>query len=184
MNIALRRAMTVQDYLDWANAQDEAPRTELINGHIVAMAAERAVHFEVKLAAVNALGAAIKRAGINCHAMTDGPTVRIDDHTAYGPDSLVYCGEKVHPDSLTVSNPVIIVEVLSPTSRHTDTSAKLIGYFTLPSVHHYLIIDPDARTVTHHSRANNGAISEQTLTTEELDLDPPGIKVVASDLLG
>jgi Uma2 family endonuclease len=46
---------------------------------------------------------------------------------------------------------VIVVEVISPTSAHSDTSAKLIGYFKLPSVQHYLVIDPDARTVTHHS---------------------------------
>jgi len=176
--------MTVQDYLDWASAQSDAPRTELINGQIVAMAAERAVHSEVKLAAVNVLDAAIQRAGISCYEMTDGPTVRIDDHTAYAPDALVYCGDMVDPDSIIVSNPVIVVEVLSPTSRHTDTSAKLIGYFTLPSVYHYLIIDPDVRTVKHHSRAANGTISERTLTTEELDLDPPGIKVLASDLFG
>ena len=85
---------------------------------------------------------------------------------------------------MLVPNPVIVVEVLSPTTRHTDTSAKLIGYFKLPSVHHYLIIDPDARTVTHHARAADSTVSGRTLTNEELDLTPPGIKVLASDLLG
>ena len=40
MNIALRRAMTVPEYLAWADAQSEQPRTELINGQIVAMRAE------------------------------------------------------------------------------------------------------------------------------------------------
>src|SRR5438477_8752609 len=129
MNIAVRRAMTVQDYLAWATTQTDESRTELINGQIVAMPPERLIHVETKLAAVVALKAAIAKAGVLCHALGDGPTVRVDDHTAYGPDALVYCGEKLRPDTMLVPNPVIVVEVLSPTTRHTDTSAKLIGYF-------------------------------------------------------
>jgi Uma2 family endonuclease len=60
--------------------------------------------------------------------------VRIDDHTAYEPDALVYCDDNLAPDAMLIPNPIIVVEVLSPTTRHGDTSAKLIGYFKLPSV--------------------------------------------------
>jgi Uma2 family endonuclease len=181
MNIAFRSAMTVQDYLAWADSEGEFPRTELINGQIVAMTPERMIHAEIKLAAVNALRAAIVRVRAPCHAVTDGPAVRIDEHTAYGPDALVYCGEKLPATAMVVPNPVIVVEVLSPTTRHSDTSAKLIGYFKLPSVCHYLIIDPDSRTVTHHARATDGTISARTLTTGALHLDPPGIELRAAD---
>ena len=144
MNIALRRPFTVEEYLAWANAQAERQRSELINGQIVAMAPERIKHAKVKLAVAIALKAAVVRSGLPCHVLADGPTVRIDDHTAYEPGALVYYGQELPGDSLVVPNPVIIVEVLSPTTMHTDTSAKLIGYFKLPSVQHYLIIDPDA----------------------------------------
>ena len=104
---------------------------------------------------------AIARAGVPCHALGDGMTVRIDDHTAYEPDALVYYGGDLSAAD-TARDPVVIVEVLSPTTSHTDTSAKLIGYFKLPSVHHYLIIDPDACAVAHHSRAANGTVSGHT----------------------
>src|SRR5215475_4261865 len=123
MNVALRRPYTVEEYLAWASAQTERQRSELINGQIVAMAPERIKHAKVKLAVAIALKAAVARNGLVCHVLADGPTVRIDDHTAYEPDALVYCGPELPGDSLIVPNPVIIVEVLSPTTSHTDTSA-------------------------------------------------------------
>ena len=139
MNVALRRAMTVEEYLAWSERQSERQRTELINGQIVAMPSERVLHSRVKGRVHLALLQAVKAAGLPCEALPDGPTVRIDDHTAYEPDAMVYCGESPAPNSLQVSNPVIVVEVFSPTTAHSDTSAKLIGYFKVPTVAHYII---------------------------------------------
>jgi len=51
-----------------------------------------------------------------------------------------------------VSNPVILVEVASPSTRDFDDTVKLTGYFSLPSVHHYLIVDPEGPPVIHHRR--------------------------------
>jgi Uma2 family endonuclease len=181
MNIALSRAMTVDDYLAWGDTQSERRRTELINGRIVAMTPERVEHVEIKFATALALKIAISRAKVACHALGDGMTVGIDDHTAYEPDALVYCGERLERGSLTVPNPVVIVEVLSPTTAHTDTSAKLIGYLKLPSVEHYLVIDPDVHTVTHHRRAPTGGT---TASAGTLHLDPPGIELKIADLFG
>jgi Uma2 family endonuclease len=178
MNIELRRAMTVEDYLAWAETQVEHVRSELINGQIVLMAAEQLKHVKIKGALFMALAGAISRAGLACHALTDGVTIRIDDHTAYEPDALVYCGDELPGEAMVVPNPVIVVEVLSPTSRHHDTSAKLIGYFKLPSVVHYLVIDPDLRTVTHHARGS----APVTLGTGALRFDPPGIEIAVRDL--
>ena len=183
MNIALSRAMTVDDYLAWSDSQSERRRTELINGRIVAMTPERIEHVEVKFATALALKVAISRAKVAYHALGDGLTVRVDDHTAYEPDALVYCGERLERGSLTVPNPVVIVEVLSPTTAHTDTSAKLIGYFKLPSVRHYLVIDPDTRSVTHHRRSAGGAISSETMTAGTIDFDV-GISVEVIALTG
>jgi Uma2 family endonuclease len=184
MNIALSRAMSVDDYLAWGLSQSERRRTELINGRIVAMTPERVEHVEIKFATALALKVAISRAKVACHALGDGLTVRVDDHTAYEPDALVYCGERLERGSLTVPNPVVIVEVLSPTTAHTDTSAKLIGYFKLPSVMHYLVIDPDIHAVTHHQRMPTGGTTANTATDGALCLDPPGIALKVADLFG
>jgi Uma2 family endonuclease len=69
---------------------------------------------------------------------------------------------------------------LSATTAHSDTSAKLIGYFKLQSVAHYLVLDPDARTVTHYVRDG----TPNLLSSGPLRLDPPGIVVAVGDLFG
>jgi Uma2 family endonuclease len=180
MNIALRRTMTVDEYLAWSDSQSERQRTELINGQIVTMPAERLLHTSVKANVFLALRHAINAASLPCQALPDGPGVRIDEHTVYEPDALVYCGGAPPSASMLIPNPVVLVEVLSPTTRHSDTSAKLIGYFKLSSVEHYLIVDPDARTVIHHSRNR----IPNVLKGGPLRLDPPGLDLTVEDLLG
>jgi Uma2 family endonuclease len=180
MNVALRSAMTVAEYLVWSESQSERRRSELINGQVVIMPSERLLHSRIKGHVFFALRNAIKTAGLSCEAVGDGPGIQIDDHTVYEPDCIVFCGDGPSPDSLLIPNPVIVVEVLSPTTRHHDTSAKLIGYFKLPSVAHYLVIDPDVRNITHYSRAG----TPNLLSSGLLRLDPPGLDVTVEDLLG
>jgi Uma2 family endonuclease len=180
MNVELRRPMTVQEYLAWADSQAERPRTELINGQIVAMSPERVAHNRIKTRVYVALARAMSVADLEGEVLTDGITVPIDAHTAYEPDALVYLGPLLPGDQLSAPAPVIVVEVLSPTTAHHDTSAKLIGYFKLPSVQHYLVIDPKARTVTHHARGEMPVI----FTEGAMTLDPPGLALTIGDLLG
>jgi Uma2 family endonuclease len=108
--------------------------------------------------------------------------VRISPHTAFEPDALVYCGEEVPGHSLEVPNPVIVVEVLSPGTQMTDLRDKLRGYFTVPSVHHYLIVDTEKLMVIHHARGDGDALRTLLLTAGELRLDPPGLSVTVPSL--
>jgi Uma2 family endonuclease len=182
MNIALLKFMNVEEYLAWGEAEGDGLRTELINGQIVAMSPEQAGHNRIKGATYVALRQAIKAAGLPCETFADGMTVPIEPHTAYVPDVLVHCGARIPSRQLTVPAPVIVVEVISPTSRHSDTSAKLVGYFTLPSVHHYLVIDSDVHRLTHHARSDVGTPSVRVVSSGKLRLDPPGLEIDVAEL--
>jgi Uma2 family endonuclease len=172
--------MTVDEYLAWAETR--AGRYELYAGEVYDMAPERAGHAEVKYAVQTALLAAIRQAGLPCHMLPDGMTVRVDRDTAHEPDALVYCGEKLQSSAVEAPNPIIVVEVLSPSTRHIDASAKLAGYFRLASVSHYLIVDPDKRLVIHHARGERDVIATRVVGEGALRLDPPGIEVSVGDL--
>jgi Uma2 family endonuclease len=170
--------MTVDEFLPWAEAQERG-RYELHDGEVVIMSPERAGHWKTKGAAFLALREAIRAAGLKCHAVPDGATVRISPRTAFEPDALVYCGDEVGSDSLEVSNPVIVVEVLSPGTQVTDLRDKLRGYFTVPSVYHYLIVDPEKQLIIHHARSQGDVLQTRVLTAGDLLLTPPGLSVSA-----
>jgi Uma2 family endonuclease len=174
--------MTVDEYLAWAEGQEG--RFELYAGTVYAMAPERARHAEIKLAIHMALAAAIRNRGLPCHVLPDGMTVRVDDSTAHEPDGLVYCGLKLPASALEVPNPIIVVEVLSPTTRKVDASLKLAGYFRVPSVAHYLIADPDQPLIIHHARGNNDKILTSIVREGALTLDPPGLDLALGDIYG
>jgi Uma2 family endonuclease len=108
--------------------------------------------------------------------------VRIDEATIYEPDASLRCGPKLPEDDIELPDPVIVVEVLSPSTRAQDSGAKLEAYFRLPSVRHYLIVNTATRTVIHHARGgpdSNGAIVTRIHGSKdaggELRLDPPGL---------
>lgn len=67
------------------------------------------------------------------------------------------------------------IEVLSPGTRHIDNAAKLSGYFALPSVFHYLIVDIEKRLILHHARGQGDLLTTRIVGDGALSLDPPGI---------
>ena len=172
--------MNVDEYLAWAEGRPG--RSELYESVVYAMAPQRVIHAEIKLALHPALVAAIRERGLPCHVLPDGMTVRIDSATAYEPDASVYCGAKLPRSALEVINPVIVVEVLSPSTQHIDSGVKLPGYFLLPSIMHYLIVDPDRPLVIHHARAADDSILTRIVREGAIALDPPGIILSLADI--
>jgi Uma2 family endonuclease len=76
---------------------------------------------------------------------------------------------------------VIVVEVLSPGTAVSDTGGKLVDYFQVPSVAHYLIVHATRRVVTHHRRTSDG-IDTRIIVAGKLVLDPPGIAITLEEI--
>jgi Uma2 family endonuclease len=174
--------MGADEFIEWAMTLPDGDRYELVGGEVVAMSPERVSHARVKFAACLALRRAIEAAGLGCEALIDGVSVEIDEETVYEPDTLVRCGEPVPGDAVKVTDPVVVVEVVSPSSGRTDKGLKLQDYFRLASVRHYLILDTRRRSVTHHRRDEAGLIQTRVLHGGALELAPPGIAVAVEDL--
>lgn len=171
-----KRRMTVEEYFAWAETQPERPRFELYCGEVYAMSPERNRHALTKLAAAIEFVRAIREAGVGCKVFPDGATVVVDNHSAYEPDLTVQCGGAVDLDKVTVDRPLIVVEVLSPSSKSLDAATKYRGYFRIPSIRHYLILDPIQKSATHHFRRGH-AIESAIVDGGRLALNPPGIEV-------
>jgi len=175
--------MRVPEFLAWADAQSRG-RYELLDGEIVAMSPERALHNLVKLEVAVALREAVVKAHLSCTVFTDGVAVVIDDQNTREPDAAVQCGIDVDLDSMRVQAPMIVVEVVSPSSERIDAEVKLVDYFSVASICHYLVVLPKQRAVVHHRRKGLGGIETQIAHDGDIVLDPPGMSVPVAALLG
>ena len=176
MSLRLSRA----EYHRWTEGQPRG-RFERVGGQVVARPAERWVHARLKARIWRALDREIALAGLPCQAAPDGMTVEIDDDTDYEPDALVNCGPPM-PDEATVApNPIVIVEVLSPSTASEDAGGKLADYFRLVSVRHYLLVRPLRQEIIDHRRTDAG-IETRIVRSGWVDLDPPGIRLALDEI--
>lgn len=175
----MSQRLTREEFQKWAEGQPR--RHERIAGEPVAMAPERAMHARLKARIWRALDRAIQEAGLNCEAFPDGMTVQIDEDTDYEPDAVVNCGPPVHPDATVANNPVIVVEVLSPSTQSIDSNDKLADYFRVPSIQHYLIVRARRREIIHYQRAGSDILS-RPVNLGSIRLEPPGISIDIAEI--
>lgn len=184
MSVALpQQKMTVAEFLAWWESVPGDDRFELVDGQVVAMGRDRVSHNRAKMRAVNCLAEAIRQAAVDCEAFVDGVGVSANQFNYRLPDAIVHCGE-IGRDALIVDNPVIAVEVVSPSSEERDVHAKLHDYFAIGSVQHYLIVYDDRGYIVHHRRTETGPLQTTFVSEGEIDLSPPGIRVSVAELLG
>ena len=174
--------MDMDGFLAWSEGQDA--HFELHEGAVVAIAPERYLHLEAKLAVVNALQSAIRATGAPCRALPDGATIRASNTSAFVPDALFDYGPRPEPGALEIPNPITVFDVLSPSKMRVDFGVKLETYFALPSVVHFLIVDPDRRRVIHHEQGVSDALETRNLDEGMLKPDLPGLKVPVESLFG
>ena len=173
--------MSRGDYRRWAEAHLSG-RFERIDGVVVAMAPERASHADRKALIWLALRQAVVAAGLACHVYQDGMTVEVDDND-FEPDAVLHCGERLPGDAVAIPDPMIVVEVLSPSTRGDDLTRTLVAYFRSPSVQHYLIFWADRPQVIHQRRREDGQGIETRMMSEgEITLDPPRVTITLAEV--
>ncbi len=76
-----------------------------------------------------------------CEAFNSDTSVAVEAYSNYYfPDASVICGEPIIDDKENIVNPVLIVEVLSPSTALHDRNTKFERYKTIPTLEYYLLI--------------------------------------------
>ena len=131
--------LTVEEYLAWEETNFE--KHEYIDGEVRCMAGATRRHNQI---AVNTGGALWQLlADSNCIALNSDMRTKVSDTSYYYPDLSVVCGEALYERSneMELLNPVLVIEVTSPSSIDIDRGEKMDLYFEVPSIQAYLIID-------------------------------------------
>jgi Uma2 family endonuclease len=173
--------MKVDEFFSWSQRQPD-DRYELVDGEIVAMTRDTVLHNQTKFAAARALDDAVRGARLPRVVLIDGVGIKINDKTLRIPDALVQCGAEPDPDALIIESPLIVVEVVSPSSERDDTETKLVEYFSIASIRYYLVILSEKRVVVHHQRKDGGDIATRIAHDGDILLDPPGITIPVAAL--
>ena len=151
--------MTMSDYLDWESQQPE--RYEFYRGEVFAMVGGTARHNRVILNLASRIGDHLD--GTPCQVFAESMKVQIAEGVLY-PDVMVTCGKAEAGDEQLITDPKLVIEVLSPSTRGYDKRDKFILYRTLPSLREYALIDPVLRQVEVFTLAEGGAwmLTDQT----------------------
>ncbi len=168
--------MNADEFIAWAMEQPEGCHYELAGGEVVTMAPERLGHAIIKGIFFRRMAEEVERLGLNCLALPDGVAVQINEQTVYEPDAMLRCGPRLSFNTLIIDDPIVVVEVRSRSSGYRDSGIKLLDYFQLSSVRHYLIVRIEEKAVIHHRReSQGGTITTSIVHDGPVVLDPPGI---------
>jgi Uma2 family endonuclease len=182
MNLVLPTRMTVDEFLAWAVRQEKG-RYELFKGRVVMQQPQTWRHAGLRVRIYNLLVAAVERAGVPYFAAPDGMTVRISEDEAFEPDALVAPLPEPEGLDLEIPNPVLVVEVLSPSSVKRDLADKVAGYSKVPSIEHYLVLEPEEREAIWFRRIAGGELQPPVAVREgTLELQPPGIILAIAEI--
>jgi Uma2 family endonuclease len=143
--------LTPEEYLEIERAAER--KSEYFAGEMFAMAGATRRHILIVTNLVIGLGQSLK--GRPCEVYSTDMRLRITPSGLYTyPDVMVACGEFQFADDQkdTLLNPVVIVEVLSESTRDYDRGRKFQHYRTLPSLQEYLTIAQDEVHVEHWLR--------------------------------
>ena len=176
--VALRqlRHFTPAEYL--AIEDGAISKSEYYQGQIYAMAGGTVRYSQIASNTIATLSTSL--AGKPCAVFNSDLRLHMHQNGLYTyPDVMVICGkvELLPGRQDTVTNPILIVEVLSESTRDYDMTIKFELYRGLPSLTHYLLIDSDKALLRYFRRLDNG----QWLTQETQRLQDQ-IDLVGLDL--
>ena len=182
--IETEQRLSAEAFMAWVDMQPEERRYELLDGSVFEMQSERAIHGRAKGRIFIAFGRQIAERGLPCETFTDGMAVRVDDETIFQPDALLRCGQPVQDDTILVTDPMIVVEVTSPSTQRIDALQKFTRYFRNPAIIHYLMVIPAKKTAFHHQRMASGQIVTRSYERGVIRFDPPGVDLDLAEVWG
>ena len=147
-----QRLFTEEEYL---SLEDEAlEKSEFFQGRIYAMAGGSYDHAAISLNIGGELRSLVK--GKNCQLSSSDTRVKIPNSSLNTyPDVTVICGKPelhLYNNSQTILNPMLIVEVLSPTTEKYDRGFKFENYKQISTLTDYLLVAQDRAKVEHFVR--------------------------------
>jgi Uma2 family endonuclease len=177
MNVALRKPMTLEQFLAWEERQEL--RFEFDGFWPVAMAGGTAAHAAIQRNLIFALTGRLR--GKPCQPYGSELKILVDGRIRY-PDAFVVC-TPLAPKTTVVADPVVVFEILSDGTAHDDLVVKNAEYRACPAIRRYVVLEQAQPGALAFSRKGEDWVTE-TLAGEEAMLRLPelGIEIPLAEV--
>jgi Uma2 family endonuclease len=171
------------EYLEMERSSDE--KHEYYNGFVVAMSGARLRHVDI----FGNLFGEVKNflRGKDCRPLGSDMRVCTPERDAYVyPDMSIVCGEpKLEDDKFdTLTNPSVVVEILSRSTRKIDTKYKFLYYQSIPTVKEYIMIESEKRHIQAIRKQDDGDWRIEELSQQDavLLIQTIGFRISMADI--
>jgi len=148
----LKTKISVESYLE--GERISPVKHEYVYGEVYAMAGASDNHNRIAGSIYAALLNVLRSSP--CEPFMGDIKVRVSPNVYYYPDVLVSC-EEAAEDPHFRNEPILIVEVISPSTEHIDRREKLLFYQQMPSLQEYVVVEQKKIAVEIHRRQPNGS---------------------------
>ena len=172
--------MTAEEYLTWESdpAREGERKSEYYHGEVIEMPGVTLEHVEITENISHVVKTALDRdqyfyangdlkigIGAGLFLYSDGAIVRRPPQLREDTDRVLL-------------NPLVVFEVLFPSTKVRDKTDKYDGYTSLESLRHYVLVHQDSRLLECHTHRDGhwdyeGVAGDKTLRLEAVDLDLP-----------
>jgi Uma2 family endonuclease len=156
--------MTLEAFLDWENQQEL--KYEFDGFQPVGMTGVSAAHSRIQVNLLGLLFNALR--GHRCQPHGSDLKVQVAGHVRY-PDAFIVC-TRVSAGALVVHDPVVVFEILSPSTSDRDHFEKNLEYRDTPSIQRYVMLEQSRRGATVFSRDGDDWIGHVLTGGDGLDL--------------
>lgn len=177
----IKTRLSVQEYLAW-EAENEI-KHEYIDGEVYAMSGGTSKHSRVAANATIAIGRQLGNS--ICAVHTSDMKVKVEEGRYVYPDLSAVCGKEQFEDDseTTLLNPVLVVEVTSPSSLEYDRVDKRDFYWNVSSIQGYLVVDQHRVCAELYTRADIGWLLQvYTDPDDEIPLEMLNCKLPLSEV--
>ncbi|MFZ3235160.1 MAG: Uma2 family endonuclease, partial [Stellaceae bacterium] len=137
-----RKLMSLNEFLEWE--RDQSERFEYARGVTTMMTGGSLDHSTIASNLWTALREGLRSSG--CRAFR-GDTKVIANNSIRYPDLTVTTCSPMRGGDDVVPEPIVVIEVISPSTEREDRGRKKFDYFGTPSIRQYAIIEQDERRI-------------------------------------
>jgi Uma2 family endonuclease len=176
MSVALKRPMTLDEFLDWESRQEL--KYEFDGMQPIGMVGVTVAHGAIQR---NLLGLLFNRLrGYRCQAYGSDVKIRVAGRIRY-PDAFIVCSP-LEREATVVHDPVVVFEILSPGTSYTDRIEKNREYRATPAVQRYIILEQSRAAATVQARSGAHWLADVLIAQGELEMPEAGISIPLADI--